>query len=78
MAFDINKHILVPKHSKLSDKEKEILFSQYRVTIKELPKIISDDPAISKLNVRLGDIIKIERNSRTAGTTVYYRVVVEN
>ena len=77
MTFDVNKHILVPKHSKISDAEKEKLLQVYNVTIKELPKIYKADAALAKIDTKAGDIIKIERESKTAGTSAYYRVVVE-
>jgi len=77
MTFDVTKHTLVPKHTKLGDKDKESLLKNYNVTIRELPKMLASDPAISKLSVKIGDIIKIERGSRTAGLTIYYRAVVE-
>ena len=77
MTFDVTKHSLVPKHTKLGDKDKESLLQHYNVSIRELPKILASDPAISKLNVKAGDIIKVERGSRTAGETIYYRAVVE-
>jgi DNA-directed RNA polymerase subunit H (RpoH/RPB5) len=77
MTFDVTKHELVPKHAKLGDKEKEAVLSEYNITIKELPKMFATDPALEKLNVKPGDVIKIERSSRTAGNTVYYRVVME-
>ena len=77
MTFDISKHLLVPKHSKLSDSEKKNLFEKYSIGVKELPKIHISDPAIEKLSVKLGDVIKIERESKTAGSTSYFRVVIE-
>ena len=77
MAFDVSKHIFVPRHSKLSEAEKEKILQHYKVTVKELPKILKDDAALNKLDVKVGDIIKIERDSKTAGSSVYYRVVVE-
>jgi len=77
MTMDVSKHLLVPKHTKLSDAEKEKLLSNYTITIKELPKITQDDAAISSLNAKIGEIIKIERKSKTAGISYYYRVVVE-
>ena len=68
---------LVPEHSKLSDKDAKELYKHYNVTLKEMPKILISDPAIVNLNVKEGDIIKIKRNSRTAGESVFYRAVVK-
>ena len=76
MAFEPKNHILVPRHSKLSETEKKQLFEKYNISLKELPKILKKDPAIADLKVKEGDVIKIERNSPTAGKTVYYRGVV--
>ncbi len=75
MSFDIHKHELVPKHTKLSDSEKSKLFAEYNIEGKGLPKISKSDPAIEKLDLKAGDIIKIERISKTAGITNYYRQV---
>ena len=75
MSLDIHKHELVPKHTKLSDSERSKLFAEYNVEGKGLPKISKLDPAIEKLDVKVGDIIKIERISKTAGLTNYYRQV---
>ena len=69
-------HILVPEHSKISEKEKHELLEQYRITDKELPRILKADAAIAHLDVKPGDVIKISRKSPTAGETVFYRVVV--
>ncbi|PIN81065.1 DNA-directed RNA polymerase subunit H, partial [Candidatus Woesearchaeota archaeon CG10_big_fil_rev_8_21_14_0_10_30_7] len=44
--------------------------------LKDLPKILVDDPMIQLLNAKDGDVIKIERNSLTAGKTIFYRRVV--
>ena len=74
-ALIIKSHILKPKHAKLSDKEKKELFSKYKITFTELPKIRSTDAALADLGAKEGDIIKITRKSLTAGTTTYYRGV---
>jgi len=68
--------MLVPKHAKLSEKDKEALFKKYNITSNQLPKILASDAAIAPLDVKEGDIIKIVRASPTAGTTTFYRVVV--
>ena len=74
--FEVKKHVLMPKHMKVSEKEKKELFDRHNISLKELPKIFSNDPSIKHLGVKAGDVVKIERNSPTAGKSVYYRGVV--
>ena len=73
--IDIRKHILVPEHSKLTKQEIQELLEKYKIALNDLPKILPTDPAIEKLNVKAGDVIKITRDSPTAGISIYYRVV---
>ncbi len=70
------KHLLIPKHIKLSDKEKEDLLEQYKITTSNLPRIYKSDPAVEDLGVKPGDVVKIVRKSPTAGEAVFYRVVM--
>lgn len=74
--INVNDHILVPKHSILNEKEREELFKRYKVTMKELPKILITDPAIQGLKPKIGDIIKVTRPSSTAGEVSFYRGVI--
>ncbi len=74
--FKIENHSLVPKHSKLSEKETKDLLEKYSITIKELPRILKKDPTLNDLNVKSGDVIKIVRKSPTAGEAIYYRCVI--
>ena len=76
VKLDISKHVLVPKHQKLSEKEKTELFKKYGISSDSLPRIVKDDVAIADLNLKVDDIVKITRQSSTAGVTVFYRVVV--
>lgn len=69
-------HELKPKHSVMNDKEKNSLFSKYKITFNELPKITLGDAGLAGLEVKEGDIIKITRKSPTSGTTAYYRGVI--
>ncbi len=75
--FDITKHVLVPKHTKLSKKERRELLEIYGITENELMKIHLTDPAIQSLGAEPGDIIKIERKSPTSGVSISYRVVID-
>lgn len=70
------KHALVPEHTKLNEKEVKELMEKYHLTLKELPKISISDPAIAHLDPKERDVIKIVRNSPTAGKTIFYRGVV--
>ena len=76
LNLDVSKHILVPKHEKLSEEETEEILKKYKINSKKLPRIQNTDPAIKDLEAEKGDIIKITRVSETVGTAYYYRVVV--
>ena len=72
----IIKHVLVPEHVKLSEEQKQELLKKYNISVKQLPRIKSDDPALKMIEVRTGDVIMIKRKSPTIGESYYYRVVV--
>ena len=76
MEFEVQNHILVPKHIKLDKEKAEELLRKYNITKSQLPRISRKDPAIKSIEVKAGDIIKIERNSETAGKTLFFRVVI--
>ena len=70
-------HILVPEHDLLGDRQKQEVLKKYNVTEGQLPKIRTNDPAIAGLGAKKGDIIRIMRKTRTAGTSTFYRVVTD-
>lgn len=74
--LDVTKHILVPKHVKLSEEEEKKVLEKFNINKKQLPRIKISDPAIQGLDAKPGDIIKIERMSTIAGKTDFYRVVI--
>jgi len=67
-------HVLQPKHIKLKEKEAQELLEKFNISKSQLPKILSNDPALSKECV-VGDVIKIERKEE-GKINLYYRVVV--
>ncbi len=75
MEFDITKHSLTPKHTKLDSKEEEKFLEDTKYRKVHLPKVFLEDPSIQHLKPVVGDIIKIERKSPTAGVAYFYRVV---
>ncbi|MBI2575428.1 DNA-directed RNA polymerase subunit H [Candidatus Woesearchaeota archaeon] len=74
--IDVKKHVLVPRHQKLSEREKDELLQRYAITTSELPRIIKTDPVLAGLNAKPGDVLIISRKSATAGASTFYRVVV--
>jgi DNA-directed RNA polymerase subunit H len=73
----ITDHIYQPMHEILPRDEAERILRKYNTKPSQLPYIMISDKALQDLNVRPGDVIKITRNSPTAGESVYYRYVVE-
>ena len=76
-SFNIFKHILVPVHEILTEKEREEMLKEYHVKVHQLPRIAASDPAVIAIGGRPGDILRIVRDSPTAGKHVFYRYVVE-
>ena len=68
-------HFLVPKHEIVPEDKVEDILKKYGTTVKNLPRILKDDPAALEIGARKGEVIKITRNSPTAGTSVYFRLV---
>ena len=67
-------HISQPKHLKLKAEEVKNLLVKYNLSLSQLPKIKSTDPAILQGFAR-GDVVKIERKEG-GKINIYYRVVV--
>ena len=77
MRFNVMANYLVPRHTIMSKDEEEELLRKYGIQRFQLPKILSVDPCVKALGAKPGDVIKIERESPTAGVYNYYRMVVE-
>jgi DNA-directed RNA polymerase subunit H len=75
--FNILDHELVPKHIILNENERKELLEKLKITPDQLPKIFTNDAVVKAINAKEGDILKIIRNSKTAGVSIYYRVVVK-
>ena len=77
MAIDIRDHRAVPEHRKMTEDEIEEILEKYDASKSDLPKIERTDAALKQMDVEVGDVIEIERDSPTAGKTTYYRRVIE-
>lgn len=76
-AFEIFKHTLVPRHEVLGEEERAEVLKRYRVQPHQLPQIKATDPAAIAIGARPGDIVRITRDSPTAGKHVLYKYVIE-
>lgn len=74
--FNLFKHYLVPVHEFATEEEVEELQKKYSIFKYQLPKISSEDPAVQLLGAKIGDVLKIKRDSPTAGEFIVYRTVV--
>ncbi|WP_458453285.1 DNA-directed RNA polymerase subunit H [Methanobrevibacter sp.] len=75
MKIDIQDHMLVPKHEIMTEEEISESFSDVDYDFKDLPKIKSTDPVVKAIGAEPGNILKITRESQTAGVFVTYRIV---
>lgn len=76
-AFDLFKHKLVPKHEILTQDEREQLLKEFKLDPYQLPQITALDPAVKAIGAEPGDILRVIRESATAGTHLGYRYVIE-
>ena len=61
----------------MNEDEKQQVLNKFKITIRQLPRISVNDPVIRQLDGKIGDVVKIIRNSPVAGEFVYYRVVIK-
>ncbi|MHB9288705.1 DNA-directed RNA polymerase subunit H [Halobacteriales archaeon Cl-PHB] len=73
---DVSQHELVPDHTVLDGEDIEEVLEEYNIKKTDLPKIKRTDSALPD-EAAVGDVIRIERDSRTTDTAVVYRLVVE-
>lgn len=77
LLFNISQHILVPRHRLLRKEEEAPLLARLMATPNNLATILTTDAMCRYIGGRPGEIVEIERPSKTAGTAWYYRVVKE-
>jgi len=72
----LKTHYLVPEHVLIKKEKVAELMAELGVKKDDLPRIFKDDAALKLLGAEKGDVVKIIRDSLTAGQSVYYRRVI--
>ena len=75
MKIDIQDHMLVPKHEIMTEEEISEEFSEVDYDFKDLPKIRANDPVVEAIGAEPGNVLRITRESQTAGVFITYRIV---
>ncbi|MCD4703284.1 MAG: DNA-directed RNA polymerase subunit H [Methanosarcinaceae archaeon] len=75
--FSLLDNELIPNHEILGEDEMRSVLKQYNIGKEQLPKLKVSDPIAKEIGAIVGDVVKITRNSYTAGESLYYRYVIE-
>jgi len=78
LQFNILNHQYVPNHTILSENEVDEMMKKYNVTEKsQLPDISRYDPVALAIGMRPGEVCRIDRPSKSAISSLYYRVCTQ-
>ena len=78
LQFNILNHQYVPSHTILSDDEVGEMMKKYNVMEKsQLPDISRYDPVALAIGMRPGEVCSIDRPSKSAISSLYYRVCTQ-
>lgn len=70
------EHKLVPNHEILEENEIKKILTEYTIEKEQLPKILVSDPSAISIKAKVGDVVRITRESPTAGKAIFYRLVI--
>ncbi|CAL5985461.1 RNA_polymerase II subunit Rpb5a [Hexamita inflata] len=77
LKYNVTKHVLVPKHTLLTEEEKQQVLKDIKATEIQLQTIEITDPVAKHYGMREGDVVMITRVSETAGKYVNFRICAE-
>ena len=68
---------MIPKHELLTKEESSQVLARFNSLPSQFPYVQSTDAIAKEVGAKPGDFVRITRRSETAGSSVYYRYVVE-
>lgn len=74
--FNPLEHKMVPKHEILDENELKKTLSEYNIEKEQMPKIRVIDPSAVFIKAKVGDVVRITRDSHSAGKAIFYRLVI--
>jgi DNA-directed RNA polymerase subunit H len=77
LQFNILDHVLVPNHRVISEDEKILVKKRFNImTDGQFPELPRFDPVAQVIGIRPGQVCEIIRPSKTAISSMYYRICV--
>ena len=76
LMINLVDHVDSPRYTILTEKEMDDLFANYNVKRKQLSRMFSSEAASRYYNLKVGDVVRIERPSEQTCTSIAYRIVV--
>ena len=76
LQFNILNHVLVPPHKVISKMEVEEVKKRFNIDETMFPEISRFDPVAMAIGIKPGEICRIDRPSKTAIKSTYYRICV--
>jgi DNA-directed RNA polymerase subunit H len=76
-TFKVSTHFLIPKHELLTKEESVQILARFNSSPSQFPYVLATDAIAKEIGAKPGDFVRITRKSETAGTSTYYRYVVE-
>ncbi len=74
--FNPLEHKMVPRHEIVDENDLEKILIEYNIEKEQMPKIRESDPAARAIQCKVGDVVRITRESPTAGKAIFYRLVI--
>ena len=74
---DLREAVRSQGYDVADEEEVQLVLDHYGIARSQLPRIYRDDAAVKVLGAKTAQVIRIQRDSDTAGLSYYYRLIVD-